>query len=169
MLTSTGVTLVPFSRTHLECTRAWANDAEVMRLMDRAVSVSAEEHESWFSSLQRRPDCVYFAIEADAEHVGNVWLADIDTRHRKAELRIVVGAPHARERGVGARAIDLMCRHAFEHLGLHRIYAYVLAINPRARRAFEKAGFVVEGTLKDDRWSEGQFVDVSLLARVADV
>ena len=44
-----------------------------------------------------------------------------------------------------------MPRYAFEQLGLHRVYAYVLAFNPPARRAFEKAGFALEGTLRDDR------------------
>ena len=55
----------------------------------------------------------------------------------------------------------------FNELGLHRIYAYVLAINPAARRAFERAGFALEGTLRDDRWSDGSFVDAHLFARVS--
>ena len=167
MLTSVAVSLVPLDRSHLARTRAWANDTEVMRLMDRARVVSEEEHETWFVSLTECQDCRYFAIQAGGQHVGNVWLAAIDGRHRKAELRIVIGESGARGHGVGSRAIDLLCQHAFTELDLHRVYAYVLAINPGGRRAFEKAGFRLEGTLKEDRWSEGRFVDAYLLARVA--
>ena len=34
------------------------------------------------------------------------------------------------------------------------------AVNPRAGRAFEKAGFRKEGTLKDEFFIDGKFVDV---------
>jgi RimJ/RimL family protein N-acetyltransferase len=162
------VTLVPLERVHLDRTRAWANDPELARLMDRARPVTESEHEAWFESIGRRDDCRYFAIEtADAgAHIGNVWLWAIDTRHRKAELRIVVGAAEARGAGAGSEAIELLCRYGFDHLNLHRIYAYVLAINPPARRAFERAGFTLEGTLRDDRWTGDGFTDAYLLARL---
>ena len=160
--------LVPLDRPHLARTREWANDPELMRLMDRKQPVSPVEHEAWFASLPRRADCAYFAIETvdGRAHIGNVWLWDIDRRHRKAELRVVVGDRDARGKGLGAEAIDRLCRYAFEKLDLHRVYAYVLVINPSARKAFERAGFSLEGTLRDDRWAVDRFIDSYLLARV---
>jgi diamine N-acetyltransferase len=163
------VRIVPLDRRHAERTREWANDADIMRLMDRVSPVSASDHEQWFASLADRPDCQYFAIETTSgQHVGNVWLWAIDRRHRKAELRVVIGDPDARGKRLGSDAIDLACAYGFEHLGLRRIYAYVLALNPAARRAFERAGFLLEGTLRDDRWTGDRFVDAHLLARVSD-
>jgi RimJ/RimL family protein N-acetyltransferase len=50
---------------------------------------------------------------------------------------------------------------------LHRLYAYVFARNPRAKRAFEKAGFTVEGLLRQERRFGTEFIDVYLLARLA--
>jgi len=160
--------LVPLGRPHLARTREWANDPELMRLMDRKQPVSPVEHEAWFASLPRRADCAYFAIETvdGRAHIGNVWLWDIDRRHRKAELRVVVGDRSVRGKGLGAEAIDRLCRYAFEKLDLHRVYAYVLGINPSARKAFERAGFSLEGTLRDDRWAVDRFIDSYLLARV---
>ena len=162
------VRLVPLDRPHLDRTREWANDPRLMWLMDRQQPVSVAEHEVWFASVVRGDNCVYFAIETvdDHVHVGNAWLWDIDRRHRKAELRVVIGHEAARGRGMGAEAIDQLCRHGFDRLGLHRIYAHVLSINPAARRAFERAGFELEGTLRDDRWTADGFVDAYLLARV---
>lgn len=163
------VHLAPLGPQHLTQTRAWANDPELMRLMDRARPVAKDEHEAWFASICERDDCAYFAIEDEAQHhFGNVWLWAIDRRHRKAEVRIVVGDAVARGRGVGPQAIDAVCRHAFDSLGLHRAYAYVLTINPAARRAFEKAAFKVEGLLADDRWTGTGYVDAWLLARIAE-
>ena len=164
------IALVPLARRHAARTRAWANDRDLMRLMDRVRQVGEAEHEAWLEALARRDDCAYFAIELppDGTHVGNVWLWNIDARHRKAELRIVVGDAAARGKGVGAEAIDALCRHAFDSLGLHRVYACVLAINPRARTAFERARFRLEGTLRDDRRGDDGFVDAWLLARLSD-
>ena len=163
------VNLVRLDRAHKEKTRAWANDAEIARLMGRARPVSETEHDAFFEGLAHRNDCAFFAIElADGgAHVGNVWLWSIDTQHRKAELRIVIGDPAARGKGAGSEAIDLLCRYGFERLNLHRIYAYVLAINQTAKRAFEAAGFTQEGTLCDDRWSADGFIDAYLLARLS--
>jgi RimJ/RimL family protein N-acetyltransferase len=139
------------------------------RLMDRARPVSEPEHVAWFEAVLSRPDCAFFAIEdiAASRHVGNVWLWAIDERHHKAELRVVIGEEGARGRGVGREAIDLLCRYGFERLNLHRIYAYVLDLNPRGRRAFEHAGFVVEGTLREDRWAGDRYIDVHLMGRLA--
>ena len=168
-MASERVRIVPLERRHVERTLEWANDADIMRLMDRASPVSAAEHEEWFASLADRPDCQYFAIEtASGQHIGNVWLWAIDRRHRKAELRVVIGDAEARGKRLGSDAIDLACVYGFQRLGLRRIYAYVLAINPAARRAFERAGFLLEGTLRDDRWTGDRFVDALLLARVSD-
>ena len=167
MITGSIISLRPFERRHLDKTRAWINDPELSRLLGRARPVSDVEHERWFAGLHERPDCVYFAIETnvDSRHVGNVWLSDIDWRHRKGELQIVVGEPDSLGRGIGTETITLMCSYAFERLHLHKVSAYVLAINPRGLRAFEKAGFAVEGVLKKDRWVGGQYLDVYLLGK----
>ena len=168
ILRGTKVCLVPFDRRHFEPTRAWANDLELSRLLDRARPVSDVEHENWTASLHGREDCVLFAIEATgSHHVGNVWLWAIDPRHRNAEVRIVVGETQALGRGIGSEAIRLIADYARDRLNLRRLYAYVLATNPRARRAFEKAGFELEGTLRQDRWAGERYADVWLLGWLA--
>lgn len=164
------VTLRPLERRHLERTRGWANDPALMRLLGRERTVSEAEHEEWFERVVRgREDCAYFAVETNDEgaHVGNVWLWEIDRRHRRAELRVVVGEPGHTGRGEGTEAISLLCEYAFGLLGLHRVYAYVLAFNPRARRSFEKAGFALEGTLREDRRAGEGYTDVFVLGRLA--
>jgi RimJ/RimL family protein N-acetyltransferase len=41
----------------------------------------------------------------------------------------------------------------------------VLATNPRARRVYERAGFSVEGVLREEFVLDGAFVDDVLMAR----
>jgi RimJ/RimL family protein N-acetyltransferase len=160
--------LCPFDRRHADQTRAWVNDVEVARLLDRARPVSDADHERWFNSITGRDDCVFFAIEAlpGKQHAGNVWLWDIDARHRKAEVRILIGTHQHQGRGLGSEALALLADFARERLHLQRLYAFVLSTNPRARRAFEKAGFELEGVLRQDRWVGDRFADVYLLGRL---
>ena len=162
---SAGVVLVPFERRHQAETLRWTNDPELARLLDRPRRIDEDEHAQWFDALPSRTDTVYFAVEEDGRHVGNVWLAAIDLRHRKAEVRIVLGTTSV-NRGCGTRALELIADHAFTAMGLNRVYAFVLAFNPRARRAFEKAQFVLEGTLREDRFAGGEFVDTFVLGRL---
>ena len=168
MISVETISLRPLEPRHLEKTREWANDPELMRLLNRDRPISGSEHQQWFDSLKDRKDCIYFAIETNAHsvHVGNIWLWDIDPRHRRAELRIVIGNNAYTGQGAGTEAINRLCSYAFEEMNLHKIYAYVLAFNPRARRAFEKAGFVLEGTLREDRWIGDGYTDVYLLGKL---
>lgn len=163
----TSIALRPLAHSHLDLTRAWANEPELMRLMDRGSFVGEDEHVAWFAALPNQSDRRYYAIELGDErcHVGNVWLWQIDERHAKAEVRIVVGKTAAQGAGLGTRALEAVTEIAFHELGLTRLYAYTLGFNPRARRAFEKAGFVVEGVLKNDRRTASGFCDVYLLGR----
>ena len=82
-------------------------------------------------------------------------------------MRVLFGDEAARGRGYGSDAIDLLAGVAFDTIGLHRLYAYVFAINPQAKRAFEKSGFKAEGVLRQERRIGDEYVDVYLLARLA--
>jgi diamine N-acetyltransferase len=168
MIEGETIRLGRLQRNHLERTLAWANDPQLMLLLNRTRAVSPTEHEEWFNSLTTRTDCLYFSIETrtDHAHIGNIWLWRIDLYHKHAEVRIVIGDAKNMGRGSGTEAISLLCDYAFKELNLHKVYAYVLAINPRARRSFEKAGFQLEGILREDRWAGDAYTDVFLLGKL---
>jgi UDP-4-amino-4,6-dideoxy-N-acetyl-beta-L-altrosamine N-acetyltransferase len=163
---TSNICLKPFKQQHVEKTLEWMNDPELMPLLNRSRIIPREEHVKWCESLSTRKDVHYFAIEQKEvphEYVGNVWLWQIDEVNSKAEVRIVIGKSSHCEKGVGTEALKAITDHAFQKMGLHKLYAYVLKFNSRALRAFQKAGYEIEGTLKLDRLSGDQFVDVCLL------
>ncbi len=75
--------------------------------------------------------------------------------------------PRARVAGSATEATRLVVGYGLEELGLHRITLGVYAFNPRARRAYEKAGFVVEGRMRDALLWDGEWVDEIRMAVVA--
>lgn len=80
-------------------------------------------------------------IAPDGAIVGESVVNDIDW-----DARCAIFQPAHRGRGLGAFLIRSACAAAFDHLHLHRLELDVFAFNPRALHAYERAGFVREGT-----------------------
>lgn len=160
------IALFPFEKSESSQYREWVNREEFARLLGRSLPVTEEEHDQWYHSLVQSSASVVFAVKTVAEHtyLGNVWLHNVHWVNRNAELRILLGAEEARGRGFGSSACKLLVQFAFKKLGLRKVYLYVSEVNPRALRAFEKAGFQEEGRLKDEFFVDGKFVDVLRMA-----
>ena len=110
------------------------------------------------------------ALDADAgellvvEHAGapagGVRWTVINRRSRIAEIRSLMIDPAFHGRGLGVAAVRELVERLFGRHGMHRIEAEVMGINDAARRVFERAGFVHEGTRRRayDRhgaWQDG--------------
>jgi RimJ/RimL family protein N-acetyltransferase len=141
----------------------WIIDRELVMLNSAFHPVSELDHEAWVAAMMnKRSDLVIFVIEdsSNAAAIGTCQLLNINWRHRSAELQIRIGNASSRGRGLGTEAVRLLCQFAFADLNLHRIYLHVFANNARAIGAYEKAGFVREGLLRDAAHIDGQWVDI---------
>ena len=66
--------------------------------------------------------------------------------------------------GIISEAIKLVTKYAFNNLDIVRIQAGVLSNNPRSMRALEKAGYVKEGTLRNNIIKNGIILDEHIYA-----
>lgn len=161
------IELRAFNKEDAEKYLEWVNDPQIARLVDRVLPVTKYEHDKWYGALISNENAVVFAIVAKPNnYIGNVWLWDIDWRHRKAEVRISIGDKSYYNKGLGTQSIEAITDFAFNKLGLHKVYAYILKYNDIASKVFTKAGFKLEGTLREDRFIEGRFVDTFLRAKI---
>jgi RimJ/RimL family protein N-acetyltransferase len=76
----------------------------------------------------------------------------------------MIGDKRHWNKGLGTEAMQLLLKHGFETLNLHRIYLRVFANNPRAIRSYEKAGFVVDGRLREAHFADGVYIDDLLMS-----
>jgi RimJ/RimL family protein N-acetyltransferase len=148
---------------------AWLNDPRLARLSASYRPVHEPAHEDWLRGLAGNRSRVAFAIEETetGRLVGIVQLVDIHDTHRNAEMRIRIGEPGARGRGLGAASLRLLLDHAWRDLGLHRVYAYVFADNERAIASYARVGFEQEGRLRDAAYIDGAWCDVLVVAVLA--
>lgn len=61
-----------------------------------------------------------------------------------------------------------MIGFGFGELRMERIWLNVWTENVRARRAYEKAGFVLEGTMRHDRFEDGHYTEGHVMSILRD-
>ena len=104
------------------------------------------------------------AIEMDGEAVGSISLTlGTDVYRRSAELGYFLGEPFW-GRGLITAAVAAMCREGFGTWDIVRIHAEPFARNAASRRVLEKAGFTLEGTLRQSVYKNGEMLDSCIYA-----
>ena len=84
-----------------------------------------------------------FGIETqEGKYIGNCMYYDMDAVNKQAEIGIVIGDRGYWSLGYGYDALVTVVDHLFSTAGLKRLYLHTLEWNKRARRAFEKSGFI---------------------------
>ncbi|MDZ7771691.1 MAG: GNAT family protein [Balneolaceae bacterium] len=145
----------------------WITDRDLLLYNATYHPVSEYEHEEWVETmLEGRDDMVLFVIEhiEDEIPIGSCQLKEIHRTHRRAELQIRIGERDYWGQGLGTEAVNKLVRFAFQDLNLHRVQLEVHAPNTRAIKTYEKCGFEHEGTLKDAKYIDGEYIDVILMA-----
>ena len=66
------------------------------------------------------------------------------------------------------RAISSFSEHAFQRLGVHRLYATPFSFNNASHRSLEKAGFEREGVLRHHHCKHGTYIDAIIYGRISD-
>ena len=147
------------NRTYLK----WMNDPTVNRHLEtRFMPQSIQTIRSYWEKHSNNESSPWFAIctENGNKHIGNIKLGPISWIHRRADISLFIGERTYWGKGYGSEAIGLIRDWAFSELDLQKLNAGIYSNNVASRRAFEKCGFVLEGTLQDEAISEGRRIDV---------
>jgi RimJ/RimL family protein N-acetyltransferase len=167
-LTGELVVLRPVDEDDYEALAEAMADPDVTRLTGSHGEIGEEKAREWYRTRKEQTDRLDLAIvdKATGTTVGEAVLNDWDPDNRCCNFRILIG-PSGQGRGLGTEATRLIVGYGIEEVGLHRISLGVYAFNPRARRAYEKAGFVVEGRLRDALYWDGEWVDEIVMSVLA--
>jgi diamine N-acetyltransferase len=111
-----------------------------------------------------------YIIETDGEAVGqvNYEIGETPAAGRFAELDIWLRAEADTGRGYGSQALDLLVRRLAERFALRTFVIRPSERNPRAIRAYEKAGFVRRPMPAEEqaaRFGPGDYPDTVVMIR----
>ena len=109
-----------------------------------------------------------FAIAVDDQAVGGIgFVLHPDVERVSAEIGYWLAEPFW-GRGITTDALRAVTKYAIESHGLTRIYAVPFAWNVASCRVLEKAGYVLEGRLRNSAIKDGRLTDQMQYAFVID-
>ena len=148
----------------------YADDRRVwLNLRDRFPHpYTPADAERWIRAATSASPETQFAIAVGAEAVGGIGLElQTDVCRGTAEIGYWLGAAYW-GRGIATEAVRAATAYGFAALDLRRIFAGVFAWNPSSRRVLEKAGYSLEGRLRQAVIKDGRVLDSFLYAIVRD-
>lgn len=127
--------------------------------------------EAWLGTLDgafERGESLTLAVtlREGATLIGCIGLS-LNRMHHRAELGYWTGMDYWRQ-GYCTEAAAAVVRHAFETLGLHRVFAHHMSRNPASGRVMQKIGMRHEGTLRGHVLKWGVHEDLELYGLMRD-
>ncbi len=144
----------------------WVNQKDIRDLTGTVYPVSECEHDNWFEKMCLDTEQKVFSIEWEGKCVGTIGLKNIDRINSVAEIYVRIGDPETRNHGLGTDAVKTFTDYCFNHLNFHKIALSVYASNQGAIKAYEKAGFVKEGILRQHHYHDGKYEDVIVMGKI---
>lgn len=163
-----GCLLRPWRRGDAASLAENADNREVwLNLRDRFPHpYTRADAEGWIAHVEGQAPPTHLAIEVDGAAVGGIAIQlGSDIERCSAEIGYWLGEAYW-GRGIVTAAVRAMTEHAFREFPLTRVFAVPFARNPASCRVLEKAGYLLEGTLRRSAIKDGQVLDQCLYARV---
>ncbi len=145
-----------------------ADDHDIwMQLRDRFPHPYTEEDgRRWLSSEMVKEPRRSFALDIGGKMVGAIGLVPgTDVERIGAEIGYWLGTEHTGA-GFTTEAVTAFTRWTIAEFRLHRVCAIPFARNAASCRVLEKAGFQLEGTMRNSALKQGELLDQLLYARV---
>ena len=137
----------------------WLNDEEVLRYRKpKSFPTNRDEALEFLSNCNNKITiCLGIFRKDDNRHIGNISLNNIQWTHRSCELSILIGDKSSWGKGYGKEAISTITNHAFNSMGMHRVWAE--SANPAFIKSVVGLGWVKEGIKREAFLLDGKFVD----------
>ena len=139
----------------------WMHDDDVTQFLSVDFSTKTLSDAQLFirESISNTCKEIHMAcVNEHDEYLGTVSLKTVDLLNKRAEYAICMRRC-AHGTGAAFYATEVILRIAFEQMGLERVYLYHYSSNRRARRFYQKMGFIIEGVLRHHVFRNGVFED----------
>lgn len=157
------LTIRPITEADTDNIVRWRNLDSVKRNLYSRDEVTRESHLRWLREQVQTGRCAQYILETLEGDIGTAFIKNIDNFHKKGEYGIFIGEESARGKGYGRRATELLLEKAFEELDLNRVFLHVFEENLPGIRAYENAGFKIEGVLRADFRYEDEYLNAVVM------
>ena len=123
-----------------------------------------DAHEFLQRAITEQPE-MKFCIEIEDAAVGGIGVHPGEDVHRHTATAGYWLGEEFWGRGIMTEVVTAVTDFCFENFPLRRISAEVFANNPASASVLEKAGFILEGRLRNHVLKDGELLDSLLYAR----
>ncbi len=144
----------------------WLNDPEVRRLTGDIYPLARMVAREWVEKWIREKDEISLSIvtKEEKKFIGITAFLKRDPVNRHAELAIIIGEKEYWSKGYGTEVVKTLLEYGFNQLNLNMIYLGVIDLNERAKRAYEKAGFIQDGIQREFYYIEGEYRNLIMMS-----
>ncbi len=142
---------------------SWLNDAAVCRYNRHHVyPYYKHQAEKYIQKAADSREELVLAIitKPGAKHIGNIALQKIDLLSRNAEFSIILGDKKYWGKGYAKEAMQLILKHGFFQMNLHRIYCATSIDNLGMQRLALSVGMKKEGRRRQAAFKSGRYIDI---------
>lgn len=145
------VTLRPMTTKEIPLFFKWATQSDATpywygELQGDEIPTKKEFLKDWKrhyfdGSAPERGRC--FVILVNQEAIGQVNYNKINRKDRSVELDIIIADDKHKGKGYGSDALKTLTRYLFKEMDIQKCWIDVITRNPRAIKAYKKAGFKI--------------------------
>ena|ERR1041385_6303325 len=149
---------------------AWLNDPDVTRGLETVAQPYTEEMLRQYIHEVVGNENTWMFVVADkksGKSIGTAKVHNINKKNGTCNLGLMLGDKNYWGKGFGQDAYNTAIDFAFKTLGIRKIWEMANATNAASLSMCKKAGFQVEGQLKEHTFSEGKYIDKILLGLFA--
>lgn len=129
----------------------WMQDAEITEYLESRFDEHDEDSiKGFISGCNSSETEILLGIfkTCDGMHIGNIKLGPIDKLHSRATIGLLIGDKSSWGCGYATEAIQAVSQYAISSLNTAKIDAGCYQSNIGSKKAFESAGYNVEGFLE---------------------
>ena len=144
----------------------WFKDKTVIKHLLVQNSPGLAEEKKWVKNVLADKNKIVWSILAfDKKLIGNTMIS-LDKGNKIASFGIVIGEKEYWGKGYAVEALGLLKKYVFETLKYVRFELEYHVDNKRAKRAYEKVGFKVEGIRRKSTYNSitKQFEDKIIMS-----
>ena len=155
-------------REDVACFHKWIADPEVIEfsLSVFQAMTTPQQIDSWFAATLQDAKSLSLGIYTTDtnELIGYAGLSGISTVNQSGEYFILIGEKAFWGKGIGTAVTKEVVAIGFTKLGLNRIMLTVSETNTGGLKAYARAGFTVEGRMREACLRHGSFHDKIMMS-----
>lgn len=150
-----------FHLTDVDALVKHANNYKISKFMRDSFPYPYTEENAtgWINYIKKNNFNLSFVIANEIELIGGIGaLPQSDVHCFSADVGFWIGEPFWNQ-GIISKCLTAFCNYLFSKYNFNRLTANVFEGNDASKRVLEKAGFILEGTLRKNVCKENNFFD----------